>query len=171
MTHQKGFQREIFVPFCFKSASRVSWWSREEQWTRYCIRTQMIKVLLLTLTPTCCVTPGKFLPILETRLSSYFLPVFSTVTVTSGAGKETMFLGWEHPGSGLLQQKSFEQPEGLLVKTLLSPRPHQHLAGKQLSSWQLHMLQASSVAPGNCSEVGDFPEWQGFPTFSWDPRQ
>ena len=75
------------------------------------------------------------------------------------------------PGSGLLQQKSSEQPEGLLVKTLLSPRPHQHLAGKQLSSWQLCMLQASSVAPGNCSEVGDFPEWQGFPTFSWDPRQ
>lgn len=28
------------------------------------------------------------------------------------------------------------------------------------------MFQASSVAPGNSFERGDFPEWQGFPTFS-----
>lgn len=33
------------------------------------------------------------------------------------------------------------------------------------------MLQASSVAPGNGSEVGDFPEWPRFPIFSQSKTQ
>lgn len=137
MTHQKGFQRGTVAPFHLKSTTRLFWWSGEEQQTGCCIRTQLGKVLLLTLTPTHCVSLGKFLPFPGTHLSSYCLPVFSSVPVTSGAGKKTMFLNWEHSGSVLLEQKSSEQPEVLLVKTLLSPWPQQHFARKQLSSWQL----------------------------------
>jgi len=91
--------------------------------------------------------------------------------MTFGAAKETMFLSLEHPGSSSFQHKFSEQPEGLLVRMLLPPWPHQHLARKQLSSWQVFMIQASPVTPGNCCVVKDFPEWQGFPKFSWNPIQ
>lgn len=85
---------------------------------RYSIRTQLMKVLLLTLTPTYCVTPEAS----SSSFQGFIFPLFFVCLLYCNCdfwGREGNNVPWLRTSWELLQQKSSEQPEGLLVKTLL----------------------------------------------------